>query len=139
MGRDLLPEELVATLLQQAVILTLQSHGYTSIHPLALNLLIETVEKRIPSIFGIDLLGLLSLLRRAASMANTQRRTIPSPTDLNYAFLMENIHTYSLEDEMSRWPSPPQRYPSKGPSLLTLVLSLTYLYCRTFEYSITSK
>ena len=58
--------------------------------------------------------GLLSLLRRAASMANTQRRTIASPTDLNYAFLMENIHTYALEDEISRWPSPPQLHPTKG-------------------------
>jgi hypothetical protein len=48
MARDLLPEELIESLLQQAVIRTLQSHGYTSIHPLALNLLIETVEKRIP-------------------------------------------------------------------------------------------
>ena len=46
MQRDLLPEELVQSLLQQAVVLTLQSHGYTSIHPIALNLLIETVEKR---------------------------------------------------------------------------------------------
>ena len=50
--RDLLPEELVETLLQHAVILTLQSHGYTSIHPLALNLLIEIVEKRIFSKMG---------------------------------------------------------------------------------------
>ena len=40
-------------------------------------------------------------------MANTQRRTVPSPTDLNYAFLMENIHTADLEDEMSRWANPP--------------------------------
>ena len=46
MERDLLPEELIQSLLQQAVIFTLQSHGYTSIHPFALNLLIETVEKR---------------------------------------------------------------------------------------------
>ena len=44
--RDLLPEELIESLLQQAVILTLQSHGYTSIQPRALNLLIEVVEKR---------------------------------------------------------------------------------------------
>jgi transcription initiation factor TFIID subunit 8 len=50
----------------------------------------------------------MSLLRRAALMANTQRRTIPSPVDLSYAFLMENVHTYHLEDEMSHWPSPPQ-------------------------------
>ena len=48
MGRDLLPEELIQSLLQQAVFLTLQSHGYTSIHPFALNLLIETVENRTP-------------------------------------------------------------------------------------------
>jgi Transcription factor TFIID complex subunit 8 C-term len=48
-------------------------------------------------------------------MANTQRRTIPSPTDLNYAFLMENIHTYNLEDEMSRWPHPPRIQPTQGP------------------------
>jgi hypothetical protein len=27
---------------------------------------------------------------------------------------MENIHTYSLEDEMSRWPSPPHLHPSEG-------------------------
>jgi len=46
MARDLLPEELVESLLQQAVVLILQSHGYTAIHPLALNLLIQTVEKR---------------------------------------------------------------------------------------------
>jgi hypothetical protein len=44
--RDLLPEELIEALLQQAVILTLQSHGYASIQPRALNLLIEVVEKR---------------------------------------------------------------------------------------------
>ena len=57
-------------------------------------------------------------------MANTQRRTIPSPTDLQYAFLMENIHTYSLEDEIARFPRPsashrlhPQREP-KHPALL---------------------
>ena len=48
MTRDLLPEELVESLLQQSVVLILQSHGYTAIHPLALNLLIETVEKRSP-------------------------------------------------------------------------------------------
>jgi hypothetical protein len=47
MNRDLLPEELVESLLQQAVVLTLQSHGYTSIQPLALNLVLETVQKRI--------------------------------------------------------------------------------------------
>jgi len=47
-SRDLLPEELIESLLQQAVILTLQSHGYTAAHPLALNLLIKTVEKRAP-------------------------------------------------------------------------------------------
>lgn len=46
MKRDLLPEELVQSLLQQAVVLILQSHGYTAIQPRALNLLIETVEKR---------------------------------------------------------------------------------------------
>ena len=50
MARDLLPEELVESLLQQAVVLILQSHGYTAIHPLALNLLIQTVEKRILSL-----------------------------------------------------------------------------------------
>jgi hypothetical protein len=42
-------------------------------------------------------------------MANTQRRTIPSPTDLQYAFLMENIHTYSLEDEIHRFSHSPQQ------------------------------
>ena len=46
MTRELLPEELIQSLLQQAVILILQSHGYTAIQPRALNLLIETVEKR---------------------------------------------------------------------------------------------
>jgi hypothetical protein len=46
MTRDLLPEELIESLFQQSVILTLQSHGYKAIHPLALNLLIENVEKR---------------------------------------------------------------------------------------------
>jgi len=51
MERDLLPEELVESLLQQAAMLTLQSHGYTSIHPLALNLLIETVQKRLAVFF----------------------------------------------------------------------------------------
>jgi len=123
MGRDLLPEELVASLLQQAVIFTLQSHGYASIHPFALNLLIENVEKReSPIIWKIDSTGLLSLLRRAASMANTQRRTVPSPTDLNYAFLMENIHTADLEDEMLRWPNPPHLNPTKG------VQSISYFY-----------
>jgi hypothetical protein len=49
MARDLLPEELIQSLLQRAVVLTLQSHGYTSIHPFALNLLMETVEKRTPT------------------------------------------------------------------------------------------
>ena len=49
-------------------------------------------------------------------MANTQRRLVPSPTDLNYAFLMENIHTYSLEDEIARWPNPPRLYPQTGHS-----------------------
>jgi hypothetical protein len=47
-------------------------------------------------------------------MANTQRRLVPSPTDLNYAFLMENIHTYSLEDEIARWPTPPRLRPQRG-------------------------
>jgi len=54
-------------------------------------------------------------------MANTQRRTIPSPTDLQYAFLMENIHTSALEDELLRLPSPPPLRPQlepKHPSLL---------------------
>lgn len=46
MTRDLLPEELVESLFQQVVVIILQSHGYTAIEPLALNLLIETVEKR---------------------------------------------------------------------------------------------
>jgi hypothetical protein len=76
-----------------------------------------------PSTLDSNEAGLLSLLRRAASMANTQRRTVPSPTDLNYAFLMENIHTYSLEDEMARWPSPPQLAPTKG--ILIIVLSFS--------------
>jgi hypothetical protein len=57
-------------------------------------------------------------------MANTQRRLIPSPTDLNYAFLMENIHTYSLEDEMARWPSPPHLHPTKEPPNPALLPSL---------------
>jgi hypothetical protein len=114
MTRDLLPEELIESLLQQSIILTLQSHGYSAVHPLALNLLAETVEKRILPGNAVLTLGLLALLHRAASMANTQRRIVPSPTDLNYAFLMENIHTYSLEDEMQRWPNPPRIYPTKG-------------------------
>lgn len=53
-------------------------------------------------------------------MANTQRRTIPSPTDLQYAFLMENIHTFTLEDEISRFPNPPHLHPqieSQHPAL----------------------
>lgn len=74
--------------------------------------------------YQLTFVGLLSLLRRAASMANTQRRLTPSPTDLNYAFLMENIHTYSLEDEMARWPSPPHLHPVKGsfPTILLLTV-----------------
>ena len=64
------------------------------------------------------IIGLMSLLKRAASMANTQRRLVPSPTDLNYAFLMENIHTYSLEDEIARWPAPPRLRPQRGPYTL---------------------
>jgi hypothetical protein len=46
MTRDLLPEELIESLFQQAIVLTLQSHGYTAIHPLALNLALKHVEKR---------------------------------------------------------------------------------------------
>jgi Transcription factor TFIID complex subunit 8 C-term len=48
-------------------------------------------------------------------MANTQRRTIPSPTDLQYAFLIENIHTFALEDEISRFPHPPLLHPQIEP------------------------
>lgn len=122
MGRELLPEELIQSLLQQLVVLTLKSHGFTAVEPLVLNLLIETVENRNPrrAPHSNDA-GLLTLLRRAVSMANTQRRTIPSLIDLNYAFLMENIHTYSLEDEMARWPSPPQIAPSKGILITVLI------------------
>jgi hypothetical protein len=43
---DVLPAELVETLLQQAVLLTIQSHGYAAVHPHAVSLIIETVEKR---------------------------------------------------------------------------------------------
>jgi hypothetical protein len=46
MERDFLPAELVETLLQQAVLLTIQSHGYAAVHPHAVSLIIETVEKR---------------------------------------------------------------------------------------------
>jgi len=50
--QDILPEELAETLLQQAVLLTLRSHGYTAVHPQALSLVIEVVEKRIqPPLF----------------------------------------------------------------------------------------
>src|SRR5579862_2808597 len=117
MTRELLPDELISSLLQQVVVLTLQSHGYTSAHPLALKLINERVEKRtFPYANSINV-GIMSLLRRAALMANTQRRTIPSPIDLSYAFLMENVHTYDLEDEIHRWPFPPQLHPSKGNAL----------------------
>jgi len=66
-------------------------------------------------------------------MANTQRRLVPSPTDLNYAFLMENIHTYSLEDEIARWPSPPGLYPQPGHSHSSFVLFLSSDGGRTSE------
>jgi len=46
MTRELLPEELIQSILQQAIVLTLQSHGFTSTHPLAFNLIIQRVEKR---------------------------------------------------------------------------------------------
>jgi hypothetical protein len=58
-------------------------------------------------------------------MANTQRRLVPSPTDLNYAFLMENIHTYSLEDEIARWPTPPRLRPQRGPPTIPPFLSFS--------------
>jgi len=44
--RDVLPEDLFETLLQQAVLLTLHSHGYTAVDTQALSLVIEVVEKR---------------------------------------------------------------------------------------------
>jgi len=47
MTRELLPEELISSLFQQAIVLILQSHGFSAAHPLALNLIIERVEKRI--------------------------------------------------------------------------------------------
>jgi hypothetical protein len=89
------------------------------------------------------MVGLMSLLRRAASMANTQRRLVPSPTDLNYAFLMENIHTYSLEDEIARWPTPPRLRPQRGlnhhnPPFTSFLRSLDLCmltWCRTRQPS----
>jgi hypothetical protein len=114
MTRNVLPEELISSLFQHAIVLTLQSHGYTAIHPLALNLIVERIEKRTPRTASSNT-GLLSLLRRTVGMANTQRRTIPSPIDLNYAFILENIHTADLEDEILRWPLPPRISPMTGP------------------------
>jgi hypothetical protein len=48
--QDVLPGELVETLLQQAALLTIRSHGYAAVQPHALSLIIETIEKRLSPI-----------------------------------------------------------------------------------------